>query len=86
MRYKVVKDIELDKKVNKFVDISAQCMLKLLMNRLNKDLFSGREVDDDFDIDFDFAMYGNESVEAKQEFGYTNDKFKESAESYVRGL
>ena len=86
MRYKIVKDIELDKKVDYFVETSAQCMLKLLMNRLNKDVFEESEIDDDFDIDFDFAMYGPESVEEKLKLGYTNDKFKDSAESFVRGL
>ena len=86
MRYKIIKDVELDKKVDYFVNTSAQCMLKLLMNRINKDEFAEHEIDDDFDIDFDFAMYGSESVKVKQDLGYTNDKFKDSAESYVRGL
>ena len=86
MKYKIVKDVELDKKVDYFVNTSAQCMLSLLMNRLNKEAFEGHETDDDFDIDYDFAMYGQESVETKQELGYTNDKFIDSAESFVRGL
>ncbi len=86
MRYKVIKDIELDEKADEFVSTSAQCMLRLLMNRLYKDDMKDVEIDDDRDIDFDFSMYGLESVEAKNELGYTNDKFKDSADSFVRGL
>ncbi len=86
MRYKVVKEVELDKKADQFVNTSAQCMLKLLMNRLNKDDFGEMKINEDFDIDFEFSMYGRESVETKQEMGYTNDIFINSAESFVRKL
>ncbi len=86
MKYKVVKEVELDKKVDSFVDTSAQCILQLLVNRLCVDEDTNYEADDNFDIDFNFSMYGPELKQIKKDLGYTNDKFIESADSFVRKL
>ncbi len=86
MKYKVIREVELDKKADQFVDTSAQCMLKLLMNRLCKEDYPDYEIDEDFDINFDFSMYGDELMQMKQEMGYSNDKFINSAESFMRKL
>ena len=86
MKYKVIREVELDEKADQFVDTSAQCMLKLLMNRLCKDDYPDHEIDEEFDINFDFSMYGEELMQMKQEMGYSNDKFINDAESFMRKL
>ena len=86
VKYKVIKEVKLDKKDNLFIDISAQCMLKLLLNRLCKDEFPDYEADDNFDINFDFSIYGKELVQIKERNGYSNDKYINSADSFVRRL
>lgn len=86
MRYKVIKNINLDKKADQFVNTSAQCMLKLLFNRLNESENRDYPVDEEFDINFDFSMYDDEIRQMKEEMGYSNDKFINSADSFVRKL
>lgn len=86
MKYKVIKEVELDSKTNQFVDTSAQCMLQLLSNRLCKGETPDYEDNEDFDINFDFSMYGDELMRMKEEMGFSNDKFINSAESFMRKL
>jgi hypothetical protein len=82
MTYKIIKDVEIDKKNSYFITASAQCMLVLVLNRLNKYDLN----DENFDIDYDFGMYGNEVIEFKQEIGYSNDRLINDAERFVGKL
>lgn len=86
MKYKVIKEVKLDKELDKLINTSAQCMLKLLLNRLCKDDIPNYILDEDFDINYDFSMYGEELMQMKEEKGYSNDVFKNSAERFVRKL
>lgn len=86
MKYKVVKEVELEKYVDSFVDISAQCILQLLVNRLCVTDDDNYEVDDNYDINFNFSLYGPELKQIKKEMGYSNDKFIEDADSFVEKL
>lgn len=86
MKYKIMKNVEIDKKMDQFVNVSAQCMLKLLFNRFNQDIMINYPVDENADISYDFSMYGKELKKIKQDMGYTNDNFIDFAESYVRKL
>ena len=82
MRFKIIKDVEIDKMNNCFISTSAQCMLKLVLNRLDKDDLD----DDNFDINYDFAMANDEVRKIKQELGYSNDRLVNDAERFVGKL
>ena len=86
MKYKVIKEIKLDEKVDDFMNSSAQCMLKLLYNRLFVDEFPDYAQFEEQDIAFDYSMYGREILQMKDEMGYSNKMLKDSAESFVRKL
>ena len=82
MRFKIIKDVEIDKMNNYFISTSAQCMLKLVLNRLDKDDLD----DDNFDINYDFEMANDEVRKIKQELGYSNDRLINDAERFVGKL
>lgn len=86
MKYKVIKEIEKDPKLDDFINSSAQCMLKLLFNRLFIDEYPDSIEYEKYDINFDYSMYGKDLIRMKNEMGYTDDKLKNCAESFVRKL
>ncbi len=86
MRYKIVKDVELGKDEDKLMNATAQSMLILLVNRLCLDKNSDYVADEEFDVDYDFSMYGSELKKIRQEKGYSNEKIIQSAERFVSKL
>ena len=75
-----------DSKENNLVNASAQCMLDLLHARFFNENLPEFLKDDNLDIDFDFSLFGDETIEEKNAKGYTNEKYSESADNYVRRL
>lgn len=86
MKYRKVKDVEINQENNEFMDAVAQCMLQLLSNRLCKEEESDLDIDEKFDIDYDFSMYGDKLMKMRNELGYSSEKFIDSADNFVRKL
>ena len=42
--------------------------------------------DDNLDINYDFSLFGEDIIEEKNNKGYTNEKYSESADNYIRRL
>ena len=83
---KKLEEVKLDSKENNLVNASAQCMLDLLHARFFNENLPEFLKDDNLDIDFDFSLFGDETIEEKNAKGYTNKKYSESADNYVRRL
>ena len=86
MKYKIVKKVELDSNTDLFINVSAQCMLDLLYKRLVDDNLPDFLKDDNLDIDYDFSLYDSKLLRLKREKGLSNDKYIDSADSFVRRL
>ena len=83
---KKLEEVKLETKENKMMSASALCMLDLLYARLFDKHIPDFLKDDNLDIDFDFSLFGEEAIEEKDSKGYTNEKFSESADNYIRRL
>lgn len=86
MKHKVIKTIELDTKDDLFVSAAAQCMLDLLYKRLVDEDVPEFLKDDNLDINYDFSLFDDELLEIKENKEYSNDKFIDSADTFVRRL
>lgn len=83
---KKLEEVKLEPKEKKIIGASAQCMLDLLHGRFFDEDIPEFLKDDNLDIDFDFSLFGEEAIEEKNAKGYTNEKFSESVDNYIRRL
>lgn len=86
MKHKIIKTIELDTKNDLFVSAAAQCMLDLLYKRLVDEDVPEFLKDDNLDINYDFSLFDDELLEIKENKEYSNDKFIDLADTFVRRL
>ena len=87
MRYIALEEVELSKEDNKFINALSQCMLSLLNRRLFVEDNSNLDIEDEeFDINYDFSMYGKEIMEMREKNGCSNSKLIEIADNFVRKL
>ena len=86
MKYKIIKTVELDEKNDLFVNAAAQCMLDLLYKRLIDEDVPEFLKDDNLDINYDFSLFDGELLEIRKNKGYSNDKFIDLADTFVRRL
>ena len=83
---KKLEEVKLESKEKKLIGASAQCMLDLLYARFFSENIPEFLKDDNLDINFDFSLFGEETIEEKNAKGYTNEKFSESVDNYIRRL
>lgn len=81
-----IEKVELEEKEDLLISASALCMLDLLYTRLFDEHIPEILKDDNLDINYDFSLFGEEVIEEKDSKGYTNEKFSESADNYIRRL
>ena len=81
---KKLEEVELELKENKLISASALCMLDLLHARFFDENMPDFLKDDNLDIDFDFSLFGNDTIEEKNSKGYTNEKYSESVNKFLR--
>ena len=83
---KKLEEVKLEEKEDLIINAAAQCMLDLLHSRFfgqNKPEFLK---DDNLHINYDFSLFGDDIIEVKNAKGYTNEKYSESADNYIRRL
>ena len=83
---KKLEEVKLESKENTLINASAQCMLDLLHARFFDENMPKFLKDDNLDIDFDFSLFGDEIIDEKNARGFTNEKYSESADNYLRRL
>ena len=81
-----IEKVELEEKEDLLISASALCMLDLLYTRPFDEHIPEILKDDNLDINYDFSLFGEEVIEEKDSKGYTNEKFSESADNYIRRL
>lgn len=86
MKYKIIKTVELDTKNDLFVSAVAQCMLDLLYKRLIDEDVPEFLKNDNLDINYDFSLFDDGLLEVRENKGYSNDKFIDLADTFVRRL
>lgn len=83
---KKIEEVKLDKNEEIFISASAQCILDLLHSRFFDENIPEFLKDDNLDINYDFSLFGEDIIEEKNNKGYTNEKYSESADNYIRRL
>lgn len=86
MKYKIIKEVEVDSETDSLMDAAAHCILDLLYDRFNDDKIPAFLKDEEFSINYDFSLYGEDLSKRREEKGYTVDKFITSADSFIRRL
>lgn len=81
-----LEEVKLEKKDDMLINASAQCMLDLLHGRFFDEIIPEFLKDDNLDINYDFSLFGDDIIEEKNAKGYTNEKYSESADNYIRRL
>ena len=83
---KKIEEVKLDKNEEIFISASAQCISDLWHARSFDENISEFLTDDNLDINYDFSLFGEDIIEEKNNKGYTNEKYSESADNYIRRL
>lgn len=86
MKYKIIKEVEIDEATSKMLDAAAHCVLDLLYDRLVDVDAPDNMKTDEYDINYDFNAHGLELAKMREDAGYTTDKLVSSADTFVRGL